>query len=80
MKYKQYSVVKLKEIKKQFNKNELSFGTRQPKISDVATIVEVYEDPTLGYELECVNKDGTTNWLATFLPEEVVMELISENT
>jgi len=79
MKYKQYSVVRLKEIKKQFTESESYLGTRLPKVGDIATIVEIYESPTLGYELECENKDGSANWLLTFSPEDAIFELISES-
>jgi hypothetical protein len=79
MKYKQYSVVRLKQIKKQFQESELSFGKRAPKIGDVATIVEVYENPRLGYELECTDENGITEWLITFSPEEADWELVDEN-
>ncbi len=80
MKYKQYSTVKLKEIKRQFNNNDLSVGERTPQVGDVAAIVEVYENPSLGYELECVDENGITQWLVTFSPEDAEFELINENT
>ena len=79
MKYKQYSVVRLKEIKKQFNKTELAIGRREPKVGDVATIVEVYEKPVIGYELECADPNGVTEWLVAFSTEEAEFELIKEN-
>jgi len=80
MKYKQYSVVKIVKIKKQICKEDLLVGSEVPRVGDLAAIIEVYEQSTLGYELECESEDGTTNWMLTFSPEEVELELISEHT
>jgi hypothetical protein len=80
MKYKQYSVVKLQKINKQFSKEELSFDKRAPKVGDVATIIEIYKSPSLGYELECSDENGITEWMVTFSPEEVELEVIDETT
>jgi hypothetical protein len=79
-KYKQYSVVKLKNIKRQFSVDELSFDKRAPKVGDIATIIEIYEKPTLGYELECSDENRITEWLFAFSPEEVEFELVEEIT
>jgi len=38
-------------------------------------IVEVYESPTIGYELECVREDGTNHWLRTFHPEDADLNI-----
>ena len=80
MRYKQYSVVRLIRIKKRFSEEELSFGKRAPRVGDLATIVEVYEKPEIGYELECSDESGITDWLVTFSPEEAEFELIEDNT
>ena len=80
MELKQYSVVKLKKINRQFSESDLSFDKRHPEVGDVATIIEIYKTPSLGYELECSNKDGITEWMVTFSPEEVDLEVIDENT
>jgi len=79
MRFRQYDVVKLKKINRQFSNNELSFSRREPKEGDVATIVEVYEKPTLGYELECSDETGITTWLVSLSPDEVELELIRED-
>ena len=76
MKYKQYSVVRVKEIRKQFNEDDMAFMKRVPVIGDVATIIEIYEKPTLGYELECSDKNGITEWMVTFAPDEVELQLV----
>ncbi|NLD36302.1 MAG: hypothetical protein GX654_05465 [Desulfatiglans sp.] len=54
------------------------FDTKKPEIGDIATIVEIYTNPTIGYELECSNsKTGETLWLCTFDPLEVKLELVN---
>jgi len=78
MRYKQYSVVKLKKIFRRFDLNDLKFDKRHPQVGDEATIVEVYESPTLGYELECSDKNGVTEWLVTFSPEDAEFDVIDE--
>ena len=80
MEHKQYNTVKLKEIKKQFYRNDMSVAEREPRVGDIAAIVEVYENPSLGYELECVDKNGITQWLATFSPDDAEFELVNEYT
>jgi hypothetical protein len=79
MKHKQYSVVRLTKLHKQFNESELTLGKRTPRIGDVATIVEVYEKPVLGYELECSDGNGMTEWLVSFSPHGAEFELIDRN-
>jgi hypothetical protein len=78
MKLKQYSIVKIKSINKKFNSDDFMLNKRVPKIGDIATIVEVYEKPSLGYELECSDKNGITEWLVTFALEDAEFELIRE--
>ena len=38
---------------------------------DVGTVVEVYTQPELAYEVEFVNPDGTTRALLTLAPSQV---------
>ncbi len=38
---------------------------------DLGTIVEIYSEPTLAYEVEFVNPDGTTRALLTLTPNQV---------
>jgi len=38
---------------------------------DLGTIVEIYTKPTLAYEVEFVNPNGTTRALLTLLPDQV---------
>lgn len=38
---------------------------------DLSTIVEIYDEPTLGDDVEFVNPDGSTRALLTVYPEQV---------
>ena len=38
---------------------------------DLGTIVEVYTKPTLAYEVEFVNTDGTARALLTLAPDQI---------
>ena len=76
MQFKQYDVVKVIEILNPTKALKSEFDFRAPETGDVATIVEVYSKPYLGYELECCNEDGITQWLVTFEPSEINMVLL----
>ena len=78
--YKQYSVVKLKELNRVFCKEDSTIGDSLPEVGEEAAIVEVYTEPTIGYELECVSENGDTSWLVTFSPEDGVFEVVYEST
>jgi hypothetical protein len=44
---------------------------KQVLAGDVGTIVEIYLEPQLAYDVECVNADGSTRALITLAPEQV---------
>ena len=44
---------------------------QQVLAGDLGTIVEIYAEPTLAYEVEFVNPDGTTRALLTLTPNQV---------
>ena len=68
---KLYDAVRIEELRKAA---DLSDGDiRQPQVGDVAWVIEIYENPP-GYELECSDKDGTTEWLQGFGAEEIELE------
>lgn len=48
MKYKQYSIVKISSINKTFDADDFAINKRAPKVGDIATIIEIYEEPSLG--------------------------------
>lgn len=74
MKFKQYDVVRLMAFNARQAALNDDFNLRQPAVGDVATIIELYSSPP-GYELECSDADGITQWLIAFRPEDVVLEL-----
>ena len=76
MEFKQYDTVRVINILSQKKMMKAEFDLVEPKAGDIAAIVEVYTNPILGYELECVDKDGITQWLVTFEPNEIEMELV----
>jgi Domain of unknown function (DUF4926) len=81
MKFKQYDVIKILDIlnpeKQKGCGSGLGYGA--PKIGDIGTIVEIYTDPSLGYDIECCDEQGATKWLTIFEPSEIKMELVWEN-
>jgi len=77
MKFHQYDVVKIIDIDSNYVwQRTLGFG-KSPDIGDIATIVEIYKYPIVGFELECCNKDETL-WLETFSNNQVKLELIKK--
>ncbi len=50
---------------------------RPPKVGDVATILEVYDDP-YGFELECCGVDGFTIWLGGYSPSQLLLAPVNE--
>ncbi|OWY27391.1 hypothetical protein [Herbaspirillum robiniae] len=75
MKFKQYDVVKLKGWNVPPKAVEDQFNLRLPVVGDIAVIIEVYTEPP-GYELECSDDAGITQWLIAFQPLDIELELI----
>jgi hypothetical protein len=73
MQHAQYDVVKVKVIRRAVSFEPDGTNRRPPRVGDIATIVEVYADPS-GYELECCDPDGITEWLLAFRPEDIELE------
>lgn len=78
MKFKQYDVVRILEIlnTEKINGCDSGIGYGSPTVGDIGTIVEVYTDPYLGYDIECSDDEGTTKWLTIFKPSEIKLELV----
>lgn len=76
MSFKVYDVVRLIAI----DNDELllsdAFNIRAPKVGDIATILEIYSDPP-GFELECCDKSGSTEWLLGVQENDVLLELVN---
>jgi hypothetical protein len=74
--FKQYDCVTIVALKKTATFTSDLFNFRQPQVGDVATIVEIYTNPK-GYELECCNDKGLAEWLCSFDPKNIKLELIN---
>ncbi len=74
--FKPYDVVTIKKVIKNYNYVKYPFNKRRPAFNDTAKITKVYSKP-LGYELECCNGRGKTEWLLSFAANEIELELIS---
>lgn len=70
---KQYSVVKIKSLNKEFERTECSFGSRVPRVGDIATVVDVYDGT---FDLECSDENGITLWLEIFNLSDADLELV----
>jgi len=75
MKFAQYDVVRLVAIRRPLTESDDAFNLCRPVVGDVVTIVEIYSTPP-GYELECSDGSGTTQWLMAFAPNEIELELV----
>lgn len=78
MSFKQYDVVKVVALHAFKQEISDSFNLRPPRIGDIATIVEIYAKPP-GYELECSDKEGITQWLQAFAQDEIGLALAADN-
>ena len=74
--FKQYDTVRITKLRETPAVDTLGISRRLPKVGDVAAIVEVYETPSLGYELECTSA-GQTEWLHSFRAEDIDLELVA---
>ncbi len=71
-----YDIIKITKVKKEIDKSNLTFCEALPKVGDIATVLEIYDKPTLAFECECSNKDGTTRWLLALSPDDINFERI----
>ncbi len=76
MKFKQYDIVRLNGVLVPIPESCDEFNLRRPASGDVATIIEIYSNPP-GYELECSDSDGITQWMMAFRSEDIELELLS---
>lgn len=75
MSFKQYDAVRVRTINVPIPCAKDEFNLRSPAIGDIAYIIEIYSNPP-GYELECSDANGITQWLMSFAPEDVELELV----
>lgn len=74
--FRQYDIVRIVGFTKPAAMERSLVNKRPPEIGDIAAIVEIYEQPKPGYELECTNGDQT-EWLQSFAAEDIQLELLS---
>jgi hypothetical protein len=75
MKFSQYDAVKIVSFPAGRFPEADVISRRAPRVGDVATIIEIYAKPP-GYELECCDGNGITEWLMAFQTDEVELELV----
>lgn len=73
---KQYDVVRIKALRHSMDFVPNACNTRPPRIGDIAAVVEIYTSPP-GYELECCDSNGITEWLHAFPPEDIELEKVT---
>ena len=73
---KQFDSVQITRLSATPAADGLAINRRPPRVGDIAVIVEVYQKPSLGYELECTAA-GQTEWLCTFPARNIGLELVS---
>lgn len=78
MNFLQYDAVRIKRLPLSVTIASDVFNLRPPRVGDVACIVDIYANPP-GYELECSDADGITQWLVAFAPDEVELECLECN-
>ena len=69
-------VVRLVRFVKTFEYVKDPNNRRRPKVGDMATILKVYRSGTLGYQLECKDGRGKTQWVLSFRIDEIDLELV----
>ena len=69
-------VVRLVRFVKTFEYVKDPSNRRRPKVGDMATILKVYRSGTLGYQLECKDGRGKTQWVLSFRIDEIDLELV----
>lgn len=74
MEFKQYDVVRVKAFHVPISASK--FDLKAPAVGDVACIIEIYSNP-FGYELECSDIAGITQWMTSFSPHDIDLELIA---
>jgi hypothetical protein len=73
--FAQYSTVRVKALLHPVDKYDGGWNgnRRAPAIGDTGAVIEIIHSAQqdVAYVVECVNADGSTEWLAQFSPEEL---------
>jgi hypothetical protein len=72
---KLYDAVRITELRQPVRSDLGAGDIRKPQVGDVAWVIEIYENPP-GYELECSDKNGITEWMQAFSPNEIKLEKV----
>lgn len=73
---KLFDAVRIKRLSRPQGFENDGVNQREPRVGDVAYVIEIYTAP-IGYELECSDADGVTEWLCSFSPADIELEKIS---
>ncbi len=72
---KLHDVVRIIELLQPVRSELREGAVRQPHVGDVAWVIEIYKNPP-GYELECSDKNGNTEWMQAFSTDKIKLEKI----
>ncbi len=68
----QYEVVRVVSLRGNRPSDSSITKLRTPEVGDIGTILEVYTQPEVAYEVECSDSaTGITNWLEAMYPDEI---------
>lgn len=73
-----FDLVRILRISRPGHTPSISTWQREPRVGDVAVILDVYESPA-GYELECTDDTGRTLWVEPFRLDEIELELMKRH-
>jgi hypothetical protein len=73
---KLYDTVRIKAFRHPVDVEPDKFNRRPPRVGDIACVIEIYANPP-GYELECSDGNGITEWLHAFSPEDIELDRIT---
>lgn len=72
---KLHDVVRITELLQPVRSGPGEGDVRKPQVGDVAWVIEIYKNPP-GYELECSDKNGNTEWMQAFSTDKIKLEKI----
>jgi hypothetical protein len=76
----QYEVVRVVLLRGNRTFSASVANLRAPEVGDIGTILEVYTQPEVAYEVECSDSGtGRTIWLEAMYPEEIELFQITAN-
>jgi len=74
--FEAFDVVRLVRFVKKFEYVKDPHNLRRPRVGDIATILKVYRSGTLGYQLECKDGRGKSQWILSFRIDEIDLESV----